>query len=128
MHTSTLQPDRLCNVCGKPVTVCRMELNLAAAPTPEKGTEAADPGAGEITPPHRQGAISLQGWPVIQQLAGAVYVRIPKELQRECGGCSCAYCVSHPDETPMWDTLGVPLGDARSPMTWTLHAPEWGRK
>ncbi len=71
---------------------------------------------------------SLQGWPVIKQLKGAVYLRIPPELQQPTGGCSCQYCCAHPDEVPMWDTLAVPLQPTSHPhaLTWTVHAPEWG--
>jgi hypothetical protein len=75
--------------------------------------------------------ISCQGWPVIKEMADAIYVRLPKELQRPTGGCSCTYCVTHPDEIPMWDTLGIPRLSTRSKVsaiTWTLHAPEWGRE
>lgn len=72
---------------------------------------------------------SLQGWPVLDPgkrlEKDALYVRIPKELQRLCNGCSCRYCVAHPDEEPAWDTLGIPLDGG---MTWTLHAPEWTAK
>lgn len=67
---------------------------------------------------------NLQGWPVLRVWKGAVYLRIPRELQRSTDGCSCNYCKAHPNETPSWDTLGVPLtGERRT--TWTLHAPEW---
>lgn len=68
---------------------------------------------------------SLQGWPVLRVWRGAAYVRIPKELQRPTDGCSCTYCVLHPDEPPMWDTLGIPLEKRGYTTTWTLHAPEW---
>jgi hypothetical protein len=72
---------------------------------------------------------SLQGWPVLDPgkrlEKDALYVRIPKELQRLCDGCSCRYCVEHPDQEPAWDTMGIPLDGG---MTWTLHAPEWTAK
>lgn len=74
---------------------------------------------------------SLQGWPVVHldtRSGGAVYVRIPPDLRRDCGGCRCAYCVAHPDETPTWDTLGIPLETGREGRTWTCHAPEWGTR
>jgi hypothetical protein len=72
---------------------------------------------------------SLQAWPVVHidtKPGGAVFVRLPKELQRPIPGglCACKYCTSHPDEPPTWDTLGIPTdGDSRG--TWTVHAPEW---
>jgi hypothetical protein len=80
---------------------------------------------GDQPPPPPPEPVSAQGWPVIQQLVDAVYVRLPKELQRPTGGCSCAYCKAHPKEVPMWDTLAIPLGPVRNRTTWTVHAPEW---
>src|SRR5262245_56451163 len=72
-------------------------------------------------------AIPLQGWPVLRVWAGAVYVRLPAELQRPIeGGCSCEYCRQHPHQTPAWDVLGVPLIEqGRTRQTWTIHAPDW---
>ena len=88
-------------------------------PTPTDQNPPATPPVG----------ISLQGWPVLDpgpRFTDAVYVRIPKDLQRPVGGCACRYCVAHPDEIPSWDTLGIPL---RPPYTtWTVHAPEWKEK
>lgn len=74
--------------------------------------------------------MNLRGWPVLRVWRGAAYVRIPVEQQRPIeGGCSCKYCVVRPTETPMWDTLGVPLegqnDESIRRTTWTLHAPEW---
>lgn len=92
-------------------------------------TEKADappaPGAGATADRDWPGLISLQGWPVLRVWRGAVYVRIPKDLQKPTGGCSCTYCVMHPNEVPSWDTLGIPIDGAGSRVTWTLHAPEW---
>jgi len=79
-------------------------------------------------------AMNVQGWRVLDpkflkilKNPGAVYVRLPLELQRPTGGCSCDYCkqakVGNPEYVPMWDTLGVPLEPGKR--TWTLHAPEW---
>lgn len=65
---------------------------------------------------------------VIARAAGAVYMRLPPDLQRDCGGCSCDYCKVHPDEKPMWDTLAVPIENLmRTPSldwSWTLHMPD----
>jgi len=71
-----------------------------------------------------QRGYALQGWTVLRVWHGAVYVRIPEDYAVPIqGGCQCAYCKSHPNEIPSWDTLGIPL-EARE-MTWTVHAPEW---
>jgi hypothetical protein len=69
--------------------------------------------------------MKITGWPVLAHTLknpGAVYVRIPRELQQPIDICRCTYCVAHPDHRPTWDTLGVPLAGG---YTWTLHAPEW---
>lgn len=67
---------------------------------------------------------TLQGWPVLRIWAGAIYLRIPSELQRPIdGGCHCTHCLAHPKEAPAWDTFGVPLEQGKA--SWVLHAPEW---
>lgn len=93
-------------------------------PTTEKAKGPEAPPAGAQSILDRVG-ISLQGWPVLRVWRGAVYVRIPRDLQKPTGGCSCQYCVMHPNEVPSWDTLGIPLDGSASGVTWTLHAPEW---
>lgn len=65
----------------------------------------------------------LQGFTVLRVWRGAVYLRIPAELQRETDGCSCTYCTAHPTEVPKWDTMAVPLKAGER--SWTCHAPEW---
>lgn len=69
--------------------------------------------------------ISVQGWPLVAIARDAVYYRLPKELQQPTGGCSCRYCLAHPDEVPSWDTLGIPITTSGAALTWTVHAPEW---
>ena len=69
--------------------------------------------------------VSLQGWPVLETtITTALYLRIPRELQRPiAGGCCCNYCQQHPELlVPAWDTLGIPVDGGT---TWTVHAPEW---
>lgn len=94
-------------------------------PSTQNERKAPEAPAGETTAPIRVGGLSLQGWPVLRIWEGAVYVRIPQELQKPTGGCSCTYCKEHPKEVPSWDTLGIPIDGKRDSMTWTLHAPEW---
>jgi len=64
---------------------------------------------------------------VIAIAGDAVYLRLPKELQRDAGGCTCDYCTRHPEEPPKWDTLAVPtnaeLGSRRA-YSWTVHLPD----
>jgi hypothetical protein len=86
--------------------------------------------------------------PVIARAYGAIYIRIPQDLQREkSDGCTCNYCRTHPDQPPMWDTLVVNNGTgpleagphprpeylppkAAPPIyrdcqwTWTVHMPD----
>jgi hypothetical protein len=65
------------------------------------------------------------GWPVVDvRTEGStivVYLRIPRELQSPCDGCSCAYCTAHPAEIPAWDTLAVCA--ERGDHSWTVHMP-----
>ena len=58
---------------------------------------------------------------VIAVAKDAIYLRLPRELQRDCGGCSCEICKKNP-ELAKWDTLVVPrkLHDH----SWTVHMPD----
>lgn len=40
------------------------------------------------------------------------------------GGCQCDWCKSHPNETPMWDTLAIDATSEHS-NAWTVHYPEF---
>ena len=52
------------------------------------------------------------------------FVALPADAQRQiAGGCQCAWCLTHPDRTPMWDTLAI--GEASH--AWTVHYPELPR-
>jgi hypothetical protein len=65
--------------------------------------------------------------PVIARFGGAIYLRLPQDLQRDCGGCSCDYCKAHPDERPMWDTLAVSIERTtrhERDWSWTIHMPD----
>jgi hypothetical protein len=65
--------------------------------------------------------------PVIARGGGAIYMRLPQDLQRECGGCSCDYCKAHPEIKPAWDTLVV-SGERQTRIdrdwSWTVHMPD----
>jgi hypothetical protein len=64
---------------------------------------------------------------VITRWEGAIYMRLPPDLQREItGGCECAYCKAHPDQTPMWDTMAISANNPNRDRdwTWTLHMPD----
>jgi hypothetical protein len=53
-----------------------------------------------------------------------VFVALPIEAQRPiAGGCSCDWCKTHPDRTPMWDTLAVPADGKGAAQT--VHFPEF---
>ncbi len=58
---------------------------------------------------------------VIARTNDAVYLRLPLELQRDCGGCSCPHCKVNPD-LAKWDTLVVPLGLHEH--SYTVHMPD----
>jgi hypothetical protein len=67
--------------------------------------------------------MNLNGLDVIHRNEGAVYLRIPKELQKSVGICNCPDCNG---KEAFWDTLGVPLKPTKGkPDTaWTLHMPK----
>jgi hypothetical protein len=67
----------------------------------------------------------LNGLRVVEHVdTGTRYIRLPDSLATPVGGgCNCAYCKSHPDEIPAWDTLVVPDGRENSRHTWTVHWP-----
>ena len=70
---------------------------------------------------------AMLAMPAIARAGGAVYLRLPRELRRPAGECSCDYCKAHPEEMPMWDTLVV---GEKAPTrlvhdaTWTVHLPD----
>ena len=105
------------------MTACSWNASSPRYACPNEATQII--GQYHFCPDHSvlQAPASVQGWPVVKILPGAVYVRLPVELRRPTGGCSCQYCVAHPDETPTWDTLGIPVTGRM--ITWSLHAPEW---
>lgn len=46
---------------------------------------------------------------VLATTKDAVYLRLPRELQRPIeGGCQCEHCAKDYHATPAWDTLVVP--------------------
>lgn len=70
---------------------------------------------------------NLNGAPIIHRCETALYVRIPYEMALPCdGGCHCEYCKAHPNLTPKWDTLCLPL-QVKKPSdnyAFTVHMPE----
>lgn len=59
---------------------------------------------------------------VLATSADAVYLRLPRELQRPTGGCECEHCRKNP-ELAMWDTLVVPTS-GEFKQTSTCHMPD----
>jgi len=59
-----------------------------------------------------------------------IFIPLPRELWRSCGGCGCRYCsptCGKSSSEAYWDTLAVstkPPDDGRD-YTWTVHAPEY---
>jgi hypothetical protein len=76
----------------------------------------------ELTP-------SLTSMAVLAVAADAVYLRLPRELQRDCGGCHCEHCRVNP-ALAVWDTLVVPTNPAGSrddyyaTHSYTVHMPD----
>ena len=64
---------------------------------------------------------------------GAIYVPLPRDVATPIdGGCGCSFCKAHPDITPAWDTVVIPLNEPHRcgvdgcERTWTttVHFPE----
>jgi hypothetical protein len=67
---------------------------------------------------------NLNGAAIIAQAKDAIYLRIPRSLAKDIElGCSCDYCKAHPDKTPKWDTLCVPLKGSYQ-YACTVHMPD----
>lgn len=68
----------------------------------------------------------MNGSMIIGRTDTTIFIRLPDDLQRDCGKCSCAYCVAHPDETPRWDTLAVATDKPKegNDYAWTVHMPD----
>jgi hypothetical protein len=65
----------------------------------------------------------LESMQVICRTDECVFVRLPRELQRDAGICNCDYCKG---KTAYWDTLAIPLvstGRDRD-YTYTVHMPD----
>ena len=63
---------------------------------------------------------------VLAHTADAVYLRLPRELQREVeGGCDCGECKRDP-RLARWDTLVVPIktDPRRVEHSHTVHLPD----
>lgn len=64
---------------------------------------------------------------VVAETDDAVYVRLPDELQRDCGGCSCEHCKKNP-ALAKWDTLAIPKNAKgrtyADTHTYTVHMPD----
>lgn len=68
---------------------------------------------------------------VLATTADAVYLRLPRELQRPIeDGCQCAHCQKDYHATPAWDTLVVPTAPFNRSMSYgewhsyTVHMPD----
>ena len=57
-----------------------------------------------------------------------IFVQIPKEAQKPIeGGCSCDYCVAHPEEVPTWNLLAIAarsMCDRRFCLALAWHGPD----
>lgn len=63
----------------------------------------------------------MNGTP-ITQVGESIFIPLPPLARRPiAGGCQCAFCKAHPDQTPQWDTLAVSPG---TKYAWTVHYPE----
>ena len=70
----------------------------------------------EVTP-------ALPSMQVIGRTKEAVYLRLPKKLQRDCiGGCGCEHCTKNP-ALAKWDTMVVSIR-GKDDHSWTVHLPD----
>ncbi len=62
----------------------------------------------------------------VKRVGDAIFIPLPIEAQRPCGGCSCIYCSADGKANPdsAWDTLAVAV-DPDHDHTWMVHAPEY---
>lgn len=68
----------------------------------------------ELTP-------ALLSMSVLAVTKDAVYLRLPRELQRESGGnCICGHCGG----AGLWDALVVPTAPARRVASYVVHMPD----
>ena len=66
--------------------------------------------------------LSTTCMPVLAVAKDAVYVRLPRELQRDiAGGCDCLQCKVNP-ALAKWDTLVVPIKP--NGLTHAVHMPD----
>ena len=70
-------------------------------------------------------SIQLCGMAVIAVTDKSVYIRLPRNLWRSAGNCTCHSCGG---KEGFWDTLGVPLPPTNDEhphqLTWTVHMPD----
>jgi len=59
----------------------------------------------------------------VRKNSDVIFVSLPSELRRPCGGCNCDYCKKHPELEPSWDTLAVPTKEDGH--THVCHYPEF---
>lgn len=63
--------------------------------------------------------------PVILRTDTMLYVRLPQELWRSCGACSCPSCKANNRAEGWWDTLAIPLNKPEGPdYSFCVHMPE----
>ena len=60
----------------------------------------------------------------VKRMDKTLFVPLPKDQQAPInGGCDCRFCKTHPEATPMWDTMALSI-DGSHEHTWTVHFPE----
>jgi hypothetical protein len=100
--------------------------------------ELAEIAGGDEEPPERVDPRKIPDWDWMNgqpiyvddtMKPTTIFIPIPRRLAKPCGGprCSCPYCVAHPGEEPMWDTLAMPYDHTGNQHTWTVHHPDLGK-
>ena len=57
----------------------------------------------------------------VKRVGDTIYVPLPRELWRSCGGCACSNCKG---AEGFWDTLAIPAVAGEHEETRTVHCPE----
>lgn len=80
-------------------------------------------GTDEVMQAWRDGEINMNGTTVHKVQGGTIFIPLPQQIQRLCGGCSCPWCTTDRKERnpdARWDTLAVHPNQRHA---WEVHMP-----
>jgi hypothetical protein len=69
--------------------------------------------------------VSTLNMPVIKRTDTMIFLRLPNELWRSCGRCSCPNCKANNRSEGWWDTLAIPVNKpSGNDFSYVVHMPE----